>query len=124
MLTHLARKPHTGVYHGRQHDPDNVHWFLHADLVGLALPRVTRLFDQRLLHGLAMEIIVLQPTRHRPLVEAARDDDGLQRTAMGHQGHNEGDAVSQGAQVIERSPCVAVQILRYCVEQNCGSLRA
>jgi hypothetical protein len=49
------------------------------------------LFDQMFLHGIAIHTSTCQLMRHRLLVEAERDDDGLQWTAVSYQGDHEGD---------------------------------
>src|SRR5437879_351485 len=55
-----------------------------------------------LLHSLALHAASRHPTRHRPLVEAKRRDDGLGRTAVGEQRHHEGDGLGRGAQAVQR----------------------
>src|SRR6266705_3289953 len=55
-----------------------------------------------LLHGLALHAASRHPTRHRPLVEAKRHDDGLRRTAVREQRHHEGDGLGRSAQAVKR----------------------
>ena len=42
-----------------------------------------------LLYGLPLAARARSPVRHRPLVEAEGDHDGLEGTAMGQQGEHE-----------------------------------
>ena len=55
------------------------------DLIALHLLQVTRLLDRMLLHGLAVGASARRLPGHRPLIEAGRDDNGLERTAVRQQ---------------------------------------
>jgi hypothetical protein len=102
VCAHLARQPQTGADPHRQGHPHDTPLGLDADLVALHLPQVTGVLDQMLLHGLAVDASACPPTRHRPLVEAERDNDGLQRTAMCQQRDHQAHRLGRGPQALQR----------------------
>src|SRR5215475_4197801 len=66
------------------------------------------------LHRLALHAAARHPTRHGPLVEAKRHDDGLRRTAMGEQGPHEGNGLSRSAQAVKCAALGGTERLAAC----------
>jgi hypothetical protein len=64
--------------------------------------RGTRRLDQRLLHGLPLDASVRPPARHRPFVNANRDDHGLHWTAVSKQREHKTYRLDRGAQAVQR----------------------
>src|SRR5215831_14219547 len=87
-----------------QRHPTDLALLLNADLIGLHLPQVPRLFDHVFLHGLGGSTRPCKPAGHGPLVEAKSHHNSLQRTAMGHQREHEADRLSRGPQPVEGRP--------------------
>src|SRR6266404_730222 len=101
---HSSGEPPAGTDHPRQGHPDKAPLRLDADRVGLDLPQVPRLLDQRLMDRLPWDPSARQPTRYRPLLIAKCHDDRWQWTPVGHQGHHQADRLRRGPQAI---PCRA-----------------
>src|SRR5262245_42634336 len=74
---------------------------LDTALVSIHLPRGTRWRDQWLLHRPSLDANAPPPMRYRPLVKAERDDDGMQRSAMGQQRDGEAHCVCSDSQAVK-----------------------
>src|SRR5262245_38715746 len=84
----LASQPQPRADHPRQCHPDNAPLFFHTDLIRLDRSQVTRVLDQPLVDSLPLSARSRQPICHRPLIKAKGSRNGLWRTTMCEQGHD------------------------------------
>src|SRR5882724_2639741 len=104
LLTDLPGQPQPLAYTHRQRHPANFALLLNADLIGLHLAQRLGLFDQVFLHGLGLPPCPCKPRRHRPLIKAKGDHDGLQGTAMRQEGEDQADGLHRRTQAVEDRP--------------------
>jgi hypothetical protein len=102
LLTDLAAQPQARRDHHGQRHPHDATLFLDAELIGLHLPQVPGLFDQILVHGLALAPRACPPVSNRPLVKPKSCHDRLHGTPMGEQRHHEAHRLGRGAQAVKR----------------------
>jgi hypothetical protein len=118
VCTDLTGTPQPGADHPRQRHPDHAPLLLDPDLVGLHLPEVAWRLDQVLRHRLALDTRPPQPMRHRPFVKPTRDDDRLQRTAVGDERDHERHGLGRAPQAIERRALCGSERLVACRAQE------
>src|SRR2546423_7052676 len=98
LFAALAAQPQARLDHHGQRHPHDAALFLDTQLIGLHLPQVAWLFDQILVHGLALTARAGPPRRYGALVKPKSGHNRFQGTPMGEQGHHDDHSLCRGAQ--------------------------
>ena len=101
VLVDFATEPQSGLDHQCHRHPHDGALFLDPNFIGLNVPQVTRLLDQRFVHGLTPTAGSRPAIGDGAFIEAKSRHHRLDRAAMGEQGHHHHDGLRRCVQAIE-----------------------